>query len=110
MKLIIDAQLSPHLALWINQVFKIETFSVKFLGLRDASDIEIWEEARKLNAVVLTKDNDFVNLLSLRGSPPKIIWITCGNTSNQRMKEVLTQHLTNALSMLKETELVEISD
>ena len=40
----------------------------------------------------------------------KIIWLTCGNTSNQRMKEVLSQHLLNALTLLQTTDLVEISD
>jgi predicted nuclease of predicted toxin-antitoxin system len=33
MKIIIDAQLSPHLAVWINQTFGFKAFSVKFLAL-----------------------------------------------------------------------------
>lgn len=110
MKIIVDAQLSPSLALWLTQTFDIEAYSVKFLGLRDAKDQDIFEEARKLDAIVLTKDDDFVNLVAQKGSPPKIIWITCGNTSNQRMKEILTQHLLNALSLLQTADLVEISD
>ncbi|MFN8344273.1 MAG: DUF5615 family PIN-like protein [Spirosomataceae bacterium] len=110
MKIIVDAQLSPSLALWLTQAFGIESYSVKFLGLRDAKDRDIFEEARKLDAIVLTKDDDFVNLVAQKGSPPKIIWITCGNTSNQRMKEILTQHLSNALSLLQTADLVEISD
>jgi predicted nuclease of predicted toxin-antitoxin system len=73
MKLIIDAQLSPHLVVWIKQVFGREVYSVKFLGLRDADDIEIYEKAREMNAIVLTKDEDFVRILSQKGSPPKII-------------------------------------
>lgn len=91
-------------------MFDVEAYSVKFLGLRDARDCDIFEEARKLKAIVLTKDDDFVKLVAEKGSPPKIIWVTCGNTSNQRMKEILTQHLFNALSLLKTTDLVEISD
>jgi predicted nuclease of predicted toxin-antitoxin system len=109
-KIIIDAQLSPSLALWLTQKFGIEAYSVKFLGLRDAKDQDIFEEARKLDAIVLTKDDDFVNLVAQKGSPPKIIWVTCGNTSNLRMREILTQHLTNALSLLQTADLVEISD
>jgi predicted nuclease of predicted toxin-antitoxin system len=110
MKIIVDAQLSPSLALWLTQAFGIEAYSVKFLGLRDAKDQDIFEEARKLDAIVLTKDDDFVNLVAQKGSPPKIIWVTCGNTSNQRMKEILTQHLSNALNLLQTADLVEISD
>lgn len=58
--LIIDAQLSPHLANWIKEQFGIEAYSAKYLGLRDAEDLEIFLEAKRLNAIVLTKDEDFV--------------------------------------------------
>ncbi|MCU0338341.1 MAG: DUF5615 family PIN-like protein [Spirosomaceae bacterium] len=61
------------LALSITDKFGIEAFSVKFWGLRDATDEVIFAEARKQNAIVLTKDEDFVNLISQKGSPPKII-------------------------------------
>ncbi len=110
MRIIIDAQLSPHLAVWISQQFGIEAFSVKFLGLRDAEDITIFEKARELEAIVITKDDDFVRLINQKGSPPKIIWVTCGNTSNERMKQILVQHLQNALTLLETSDLVEIAD
>ena len=108
--LIIDAQLSPHLANWIKEQFGIEAYSAKYLGLRDAEDLEIFLEARRLNAIVLTKDEDFVQLLDQKGSPPKVIWITCGNTSNQKMREILTAKLLIALELLESTDLVEITD
>ena len=37
------------------------------LGLRDAVDPEIFQAARKVNAVVMTKDRDFINLLEHQG-------------------------------------------
>jgi predicted nuclease of predicted toxin-antitoxin system len=58
----IDAQLSPALAPWITSTFGIEAFSVAFLGLRDAEDETIFRAARKANAVVMTKDADFLEL------------------------------------------------
>lgn len=46
---------------WITDHFpEIEAYSVKYLGLRDAEDPEIFEAARMAGAVVMTKDNDFV--------------------------------------------------
>lgn len=60
--------------------------------------------------VVMSKDIDFVKLVEKYGSPPKILWITCGNTSNSRMKEILGKHLKQALLMLETNNLVEISD
>lgn len=108
--LIIDAQLSPHLAAWINQEFNIQTYSASFLGLKEASDIEIFNFAKNKEAIVITKDEDFRRLLELYGSPPKIIWITCGNTSNERVRSILSKKLLPALDLLKENDMIEIAD
>lgn len=64
---------------------------------------------RTANAIVLTKDTDFVGLLEPRGSPPKILWLTCGNTSELALQQILSRHLTTALNLLAGGEdLVEI--
>jgi predicted nuclease of predicted toxin-antitoxin system len=105
----IDAQLSPDLALWLKKSFSLDAKAVRDVSLRDADDREIYESARKENAIVMTKDSDFVVLLDELGPPPQILWITCGNTSNEFLKEVLQQTLPEALSLLKQGEpLVEI--
>lgn len=78
----IDAQLSPAIASWINENFPVKAFAVRDLDLRDAEDEEIFLAAKKENAVVITKDRDFVDLIDRLKAPPKIIWLTCGNTSN----------------------------
>lgn len=89
MKIWIDAQLSPAIAAWINRTFKdIQAESVRALGLRDATDTEIFEAAKITGAVVMSKDNDFIQLIEQRGEPPKHIWLTCGNTSNYRMRDI----------------------
>jgi predicted nuclease of predicted toxin-antitoxin system len=62
--------------------------AVRDVGLRDAEDREIFLEARKQSAIVMTKDNDFNLLQKELGAPPKLIWITCGITSNVRLKEI----------------------
>ena len=110
MKIWIDAQLSPSLAIWINSTFGIESYSLKFLGLRNADDIEIFEKARQEeDIVIMTKDNDFLDLLYELGSPPKIIWITCGNTSNDYLKKILLSNFLQAVELLQAGEsLVEI--
>lgn len=110
MKIWIDAQLSPDIAKWIRFRFAIETVPVRELGLRDAKDIEIFRAARQEGIVVLSKDGDFPHLLSQHGPPPKVLWLTCGNTSNARLQEILAHSLTKALALLEEGEdLVQIS-
>lgn len=109
MKLWIDAQLSPAIASWINDNFPVKATAVRDLDLRDSEDHEIFLAARKENAVVITKDRDFADLLDRFGAPPKIIWLTCGNTSNTRLKETLAASLSEALEILaKGDDLIEI--
>lgn len=107
----VDAQLSPHLAPWLGQKFDVEAFSIRRLGLREAKDREIFAAAREAQAVVLTKDSDFVRLVDETGPPPQILWLTCGNTSNQHLRALFQELLPDALRILKGGEaIVEIRD
>ena len=81
------------------------------LGLHRAKDPPIFQATRDAEAVVMTKDSDFLVLLDRFGPPPQILWITCGNTSNARLKEVLRASFPRAVDLLRKSErLVEISD
>ena len=106
----IDAQLSPAIAIWIKESFAVEAMALRDLGLRDATDRQIFAAAQQARAVVMTKDSDFVELVSRYGAPPQVIWLTCGNTSNARLKEILTTTLPQAMALLDAGEpLVEIN-
>lgn len=81
------------------------------LLLRDAQDIEIFEAARAENAVIMTKDSDFVDLACRLGTPPQILWLTCGNVTNRNLRQLLTATLPDALEQLRQGEMiVEISN
>jgi predicted nuclease of predicted toxin-antitoxin system len=111
MTILLDAQLSPELGSWLRQTFSVQVIVVRDIGLREASDKEIFFKARELSAVVMTKDIDFLRLQDVHGSPPQVVWITCGNTSNERLQQVLSKVFPNALRLLEQGEqLVEISD
>lgn len=111
MKFWLDAQLSPSLAIWISEKFKVECQALRDLNIRDAEDKVIFSAAKSANATVITKDKDFVSLLTKFGPPPTIIWITCGNTSNMRMQQIFDKSFLTAISLLTKSEsLVEISD
>lgn len=107
----IDAQLSPALAPWITQQMGIQAVALRDIGLRDATDRKIFTAARQQQAVVMTKDADFVQLLDTQGPPPKLIWITCGNTSNAYLRQILQATLPQAVALLQAGEkLIEIGD
>ena len=82
----VDTQLSPALARWLSETFGIMAHAVRDLGLREAKDLIIFHAAREAGAVVMSKDSDFVMLLERFGPPPQVLWVTCGNTSNARMR------------------------
>ena len=77
----VDAHISPGVAAWINENFPYEAHSLRGMGLRDAKDAEIFEAARKANAIIISKDSDFLDLIGKFGSPPKLIYLRCGNTT-----------------------------
>lgn len=105
----IDAQLSPAIAFWIRETFGIDAKALREIGLRDAEDEEIFRAASEANTVVMTKDRDFVLLLQRFGPPPKVILLSCGNTSNANLKIILSATLKDALGLLElGEELVEI--
>ncbi len=110
-KLWLDAQLSPGLTTWIARELGIEAVPVRDIGLRDAKDLEIFHRARERDAIVMTKDSDFVVLLERLGPPPRVLWITCGNTSNERMRDLLRAHFPMDLQLFRAGEpLVEVSE
>lgn len=110
MNIWIDAQLPPDLALWLSATFGVEANSLRDLGLRDAKDEEIFQAARDAEAVVLmSKDSDFVDLICRFGSPPQLIWVTCGNVTNRALRKLLLETFSDALQQLEAgEEIVEI--
>ena len=107
----IDAQFSPTIAIWMQKNFPVTAVALRDIGLRDAEDEEIFSAAKTASVVVMTKDSDFLNLLERFGPPPQVIWVTCGNTSNARLKEILATTLPDTLNLLVSGErLIEIRD
>ena len=94
----------------VTRNFPVQAVALRDLGLRDASDRQIFVAAKQACSVVMTKDSDFVELLKRYGSPPQVIWLTCGNTSNENLKRILTATLSSAIDLLQAGEpLVEIA-
>lgn len=107
----VDAQLPPRLAVWLGERFGVNAASLRKLGLRDATDRVIYEAARKPGIVLISKDIDFVDLVQVCGTPPQLLWVTCGNVTNARLQEVFERVFPRALGLLGEgRDVVEIGD
>jgi predicted nuclease of predicted toxin-antitoxin system len=105
----LDAQLPPALAEFLRTEFGLQAQAVRDLGLRDATDEQIFQAAQNAGAVVVTKDSDFLTLLERRGAPPQVIWLTMGNCANASLMKVFRDNWSVAADLLRRGEpLVEI--
>ena len=89
MKILLDANISWKLANTLKAIFE-DCAHVDLVGLSvPASDIDIWNYAFKNKYIIITKDNDFLDLLELKGFPPKIVLLKTGNNSSRALFELL---------------------
>lgn len=84
MRFLIDAQLPPALARFLESVGH-QAVHVADLGARHAKDSWIWDLALKEDRVLITKDEDFAQRSTLAKSSPALIWIRFGNTSRREL-------------------------
>jgi predicted nuclease of predicted toxin-antitoxin system len=107
----LNAQLPPSMAHWLAEIFGVSVVTLYDLGLRDAQDIEIFAAARAngIGTVVISKDQDFVDLVTRSGPPPQLLWLTCGNITNRDLKRIFSHAFPAALALLQKGEsIVEI--
>ena len=92
MRLLLGAIISWRLAVRLKLHFE-ECFHVDHIGLNiPAKDIEIWNYALNDNLIIITNDEDFSDLVNLKGFPPKIVLLKTGNQSNSYIEELLIRH------------------
>ncbi len=78
MKLLIDENLTYRLAKQFQPLFP-GSEQVRRLYLTASLDAAIWEFARQHEYVILTQDEDFLDLSLTRGAPPKVLLLRTGN-------------------------------
>lgn len=89
----------------------IDGVPVRNLNLQRATDSEIFAAARDASVIVMTKDADFAALVDKHGAPPQVILVTCGNTSNVRLRQLIESTWPTILRMLQRGErLVELGE
>jgi predicted nuclease of predicted toxin-antitoxin system len=107
-RFVVDAQLPPALARMLAAAGH-QAEHVLDVGLRDAEDIAIWQYALEHQAVIVTKDEDFV-VRSLRSGPaPVVVWVRIGNASRGALAEWFVPLLAEIVNLVERGErLIEI--
>ena len=57
-----------------------------------AKDTEVWSYAIENNCIIVTNDDDFLNLANTNGFPPKVVLLRTGNQSNGYIESLLIRH------------------
>ncbi len=99
MKFLVDAQLPPTLARWLNEAGH-EALPVREVGLREAEDDAICEYALRVGAVIITKDEDFAAKAKGVAAAPVIVWLRIGNCSNEELRAWLEPRLSGIVELV----------
>lgn len=117
MKIWVDANLSLTLAPWLIKEFGLDAVALRDLSLQDASDREILNAARNAQAVIMTKNQEFLHLATLdlvfcSMLPPQILWLSFGDeVTHRNLPKLLLATLPHALRQLRQGGLTaEISN
>ncbi len=94
MKLLFDQHLSFRLCSLIADVLP-DCNQVRLIGLDKASDQEIWQYAKEHGFTIVTQDGDFSEMSALYGSPPKVIWLRCGNQPTSKVEQLIRGHIVS---------------
>ena len=99
MKLLLDANVSWRLIKPLKKYFEIIEHVDSNQLISPARDSEIWKYAKSNNFIILTNDDDFLNLSISKGYPPKVVLLRSGNQSTVKIKNLIIQHI-DAISRL----------
>lgn len=106
MKFLIDAQLPPGLCKWLEERGH-QAEHVFGRGMGSSSDAEVAARAEAVDAILISKDEDFVALrLPQRFA---FLWLRCGNATNVALAEWLDTRWERIEMLLDQGEgLVEV--
>ncbi|MBK7690950.1 MAG: DUF5615 family PIN-like protein [Bacteroidetes bacterium] len=92
MKLLLDANLSWRIVSLLKPYFD-DVAHVDFVIAYMANDTVIWQFAKENNYVIVSNDEDFINLLNLFGPPPKVVLLKTGNQHNNYIADLLIRNI-----------------
>jgi predicted nuclease of predicted toxin-antitoxin system len=105
MRFLVDAQLPPALARWLKDRGH-DAEHVFDVGMASADDRDVWNYARSIGAVIVSKDEDFANRRAVDASGPSVIWIRRGNTTRRELLTWFEPLLPDVLDALARGDLL----
>jgi predicted nuclease of predicted toxin-antitoxin system len=108
MNFLIDEQLPPGLCHWLVEIGHAATH-VNDLGLPNGEDETIWNHALSIDAIIITKDEDFAERTARTATGPVILWLRIGNSTNRVLLQWLEPRWSEITELLDaENRLIEV--
>jgi predicted nuclease of predicted toxin-antitoxin system len=104
MKLLFDQNLSFKLSQRLIDLFP-GSVQARLVGLAEAEDRVVWNNARAHWYTLVTLDADFAELAALLGSPPKVIWLRCGNQPTAAIEKLIRDR-ADLIAGLEDTDMI----
>jgi predicted nuclease of predicted toxin-antitoxin system len=102
---LVDNQLPRALArFFVSHGFKAE--HLLDLGMDEAGDRAVWDYALKGSHVIVTKDEDFLNLALRPGPAAQVIWGRLGNCRKQALLHSFESALPKVVQALQQGDRV----
>jgi predicted nuclease of predicted toxin-antitoxin system len=83
---------APPVNVWVTRDLFSDSNHVRLVELASASDRVVWEYAKANGFTLVSLDSDFAEMAALLGSPPKVIWLRCGNQPTSAIERLLRGH------------------
>jgi len=88
LKLLFAQNLSRKLVTRLADIFP-NASHVQLQRLAEKTDTEIWDFAKLNDFCIVTQDADFTERSRLYSSPPKVVWLRCGNAPTNQVETLI---------------------
>lgn len=105
LRFIVDAQLPPALARFLTDS-GYPSEHVHDFAAEAYPDAQLWDRALAMNAVIVTKDEDFAIRSVCDSAPPAIVWVRLGNTRNKALLDSFVLLLPKIATALERSEKI----
>jgi predicted nuclease of predicted toxin-antitoxin system len=109
MKFLIDAQLPQRLATELKQSGFEATHTLDLPDGNRTTDQALIDLSVSLQAILVTKDSDFVQSFLLKREPWKLLLVSTGNIGNDELIALVQQNITQLTEAFKTFDFVELN-
>ena len=109
MKFVVDAHLPRRLCHILAHYGYLATHTLDLPAKNRTNDHDIMQYADDNDAIVITKDADFVDAFYLQHTPKKLWLISTGNISNNELEQLIRVNITYVVEFFVDHRFVELN-